>query len=436
MDMRVDAAAAAGDSRHGTTMRFGGLILTFVDKFNLAWNDQGSGGDNDGAFWNPVPPAGFYMLGSLGVGHYGDVNGQNWALCVKAADDDPDAIRKPERFDWMWGDQGSGADRDGSCWKPVAPAGYVSLGDYFVSGYSPGDPKDCNIACIRADLVGPGVIGPWIWDDYGSGAYNDLSTWQILPEHAYRNTDRILISPNTFAASQSYNQPGGEFKVLNLKVPLVTYPSPEPPQLKDRNRPPDTTDPKLTRVVTVPFTAVADPGLDIHRRVTETPFYDIERWTGYSLVLFEHNDAPNPQHSSRAWEFGVSKEQTDTYSSSTTITVSAEAGFALSGLGAKVSGSVSNELGYSTSTSVSAFRSNSLTVNLDTPAHASGAAWALRDIFVIKRDNGEELSARLTLDDNIGYYIDVYPKTALAKPRRLMRAHAIPPEGAPPGKRG
>ena len=61
------------------------------------------------------------MLGSLGVGHYGDRQRPDWALCVKAATTIPPRSRE-DRFDWMWDDGGSGSDRDGSCWKPVAPS--------------------------------------------------------------------------------------------------------------------------------------------------------------------------------------------------------------------------------------------------------------------------------------------------------------------------
>lgn len=53
-----------------TEKAFGELILTFTDSFTLRWNDSGSA---DGAFWQPVPPTGFFVLGSVGVGHYGDV---------------------------------------------------------------------------------------------------------------------------------------------------------------------------------------------------------------------------------------------------------------------------------------------------------------------------------------------------------------------------
>ena len=36
----------------------GSLMFSVTDQYRLAWNDKGSGGDNDGAFWIPLPPDG------------------------------------------------------------------------------------------------------------------------------------------------------------------------------------------------------------------------------------------------------------------------------------------------------------------------------------------------------------------------------------------
>jgi hypothetical protein len=74
-------------------------------------------------------------------------------------------------FDFV---QGSGASKDGQCWRPIAPAGYKSLGDMFVIGYdrkpspsSPGTPvmvrEDCAVRC-------PVSIRREVWTDrYESG---------------------------------------------------------------------------------------------------------------------------------------------------------------------------------------------------------------------------------------------------------------------------
>jgi hypothetical protein len=47
-------------------MMTSGLAVTYTDQFTWRWDDSGSGYSQDGAFYHPVAPAGYYALGSIG----------------------------------------------------------------------------------------------------------------------------------------------------------------------------------------------------------------------------------------------------------------------------------------------------------------------------------------------------------------------------------
>ncbi|MFT5302651.1 MAG: hypothetical protein ACI814_003468 [Mariniblastus sp.] len=58
------------------------LEIAKCSTFELQWNDRGSGADTDGAFWRPVK-SGFYPVGDLVVDNYEDANDQRGVLVVK-----------------------------------------------------------------------------------------------------------------------------------------------------------------------------------------------------------------------------------------------------------------------------------------------------------------------------------------------------------------
>src|SRR5690606_35335031 len=138
-------------------LRFGDLILAPTDTFTLRWNDRKSGADNDVAFWHPVAPEGFSVLGDIGVPTHSDINGTVATLCVKAADNTNSPLSPPVRYELIWKDKGSGAADDGSAWRPVPPDGYVDCGDVLVKGHVAPNVED--VMCVRADLTFPAKLG-------------------------------------------------------------------------------------------------------------------------------------------------------------------------------------------------------------------------------------------------------------------------------------
>lgn len=58
------------------------LEIVDCSTFELQWNDRGSGADMDGAFWRPVK-AGYFPVGDLVVDNYEDANEMRGSLVVK-----------------------------------------------------------------------------------------------------------------------------------------------------------------------------------------------------------------------------------------------------------------------------------------------------------------------------------------------------------------
>lgn len=169
------------------------IKISIVNSFELAWSDKGSGGDMDGAFYNPVNiPIGFHALGSYGQSNYDSPTGS----MVVVKDNVPDVLANPVDYQLIYKDSGSGADKDGSFWLPTPPEGYVAMGILCVSGYD--KPSNSSVVCLRADLADPAETGNLIWNDKGTGADSDGSFWDI-------DISAGSVKTGSFAGASSYD---------------------------------------------------------------------------------------------------------------------------------------------------------------------------------------------------------------------------------------
>ncbi|KAL7918607.1 vacuolar protein sorting-associated protein 62 [Trichoderma austrokoningii] len=206
--------------------------------FSARWNDRGSGASRDGAFWHPVPKGDMRPLGSVAVPHYNDINGINTARLFGPGPGAPGAapMASPIGYNQIWKDEKSGADKDGSFWRPIPPNGYVALGDVARSGWSPA-PSVSDIWCVRRDLVKQGSFGSHsVWDDKKSGARHDVSVWEIRPVARFaadgeaaaseeadgkeadgKEADKAATYLGPIRASQNYSPPDSSF----AQVPRV-----------------------------------------------------------------------------------------------------------------------------------------------------------------------------------------------------------------------
>jgi hypothetical protein len=381
-----------------TQQQFGELILTFTSTFTPIWNDKDSGGKYDGAFWQPVAPQGFAVLGSVGVKGYGDINGQTAALCVKAANPggpNPPLVQ-PSTFTRIWKDAGSGALKDGACWRPVAPNGYVAMGDVFATGYDTPPPLSAAV-CVRSDLTHAAVSGPMIWDDEKTGAAQDFSAWEVLAPAGFVDPALGLIAGNTFVGVTAYTAPAVNpvLNVLMLPLPVVVGQDPPEPVLTSYSAPPASTAWVVDRTVTVPFTAVTDASQSVAWKVANSPFYRVLRSTCYELVIFEHNNTSVQQSKSLSVTVGVSTTQSSTFSASTGISVTAAQGidFVVTG---EVSATVSMELGFQTSTGITQLQDTTVTRTLIIPAQTATALWATSYALQAVRADGALIAQPLS----------------------------------------
>ncbi|WP_164985824.1 Vps62-related protein [Bosea sp. Tri-44] len=402
-----------------TQVAFGDLTLVFVDQFSLRWNDGGSGGDHDGAFWHPNAPSGFRPLGCIGVNNYDDPAGRQWALCVKATVEGSDAVRSPTGYNRIWTDQGSGADRDGACWEAIPPAGYAGLGHVFTSDYNPPSLED--IWCVRSDLVGEALLGDWLWDDSGTGSDADFSAWRIDPTTYYHDNTTILIGANCFYGVASHDRPSPVVKVLRLEPPTEQGDTPPVPRLDSYDRPPAESDWMRERRITVPFTGVTDDHYDLAWKIANSPFYFLERWDNFQLELYDNNQQAEPHELEREITVGVTKSSTETFNHEVGISISYETGVSFGGVGSKVKGTLSYKFGYSTSTSVTNFQQNTVKLKLKTPGKHAAAMWAPHTMFKMLRADGSMVGTPLFLEDSgVAFYEREYPDTPSAKPRRRI----------------
>lgn len=156
------------------------IISSFEPLFHPTpvYQDKGSGATLDATFWRPAPHPGFFILGDYCVGNYDNPPAGN--VVVVSSDNDTD-LAAPVGFEQIWSDAGSGADWDGSLWKPIPPSDdYLALGHIAQRGNSTNDiPVVPYLRCVHKSLVVVGKASDKpVWSDKGSGAREDVSVWE------------------------------------------------------------------------------------------------------------------------------------------------------------------------------------------------------------------------------------------------------------------
>jgi hypothetical protein len=131
----------------------------------------------------------------------------------------------------IWKDEKSGGKYDGSFRRPVAPSGYVAVGDVVMGSW--GKPSTSDIWRVRADLVSEGRYRDWgVWDDRSSGAKADCSIWDIHPiSIGTYGTDKIPLTADCFRANNSYSKPEtsiARVPLLEIKEDFTQFNTPLP----------------------------------------------------------------------------------------------------------------------------------------------------------------------------------------------------------------
>jgi hypothetical protein len=105
---------------------------------------------------------------------------------------------------WIYNDKGSGAQKDGSFYRPVpSDPEYYILGDYAQGNYSEPSGSSVIVKAINDDPNSPLLKEPIhyneVWNDKGSGGHYDGSIWYPVAPDGY-----IAIG---FVCNGGYNEP-------------------------------------------------------------------------------------------------------------------------------------------------------------------------------------------------------------------------------------
>jgi hypothetical protein len=220
------------------THDYGDLRVTMTSSLNWAWDNNSYGSNRGCCFWNPGHQGNMRPLGSVCVGkrNYWETN---WRAVILFGQN-PDstnpipAVKRPTDYWRTWWESNDHSWHMGSVWRPIAPDGYVALGDVMVNSVE--KPSLDQIWCLRADLVKPATYWPAsVWDDRGSGKSQDISIWAIVPEvMSVNGAESIPLFADTFIHSSNYGPPstglafvpalnlGNEFIEFDQSAPTFT----------------------------------------------------------------------------------------------------------------------------------------------------------------------------------------------------------------------
>ncbi|WP_332765568.1 Vps62-related protein [Pseudomonas koreensis] len=286
-------------TRQTQPIRNDNLLINFTTEFLRIWDTAGSRA-KPAAFWRPTPPAdvlpGYFPLGDVAINDHDNINDRHAvAVVCEAATPSADpakgsALRRPDDYELIWQDTGSGSKKDGAIWRPIPPQGYVALGSVSSDGRA--KPSLNAVRCVRADLaIASGLNAP-VWTDKGSGARQSISTWSAIPPSA--PADEIHLAPGTFVGVKGYSKPAN-FNLYSLRIPIVIEVNARPaaPVLADVTPPTLQTPEQPAYSARLPWFIVKDPRLSRRQQLDQSSEYLLQRTDHYQLVGHSHNTENN-----------------------------------------------------------------------------------------------------------------------------------------------
>ncbi|WP_434767419.1 Vps62-related protein [Pseudomonas triticicola] len=270
------------------------LLINFTMEFSRIWSTNGSKAKS-ATFWRPAPAPdalpGYFSLGDVLVPGDANINGEivTAVVCEKdmKGSKSAKALAAPVDFELVWKETGAPNVPRLSIWRPLAPVGYVALGQVCTNDHC--KPSLNSVRCVRVDLVVAANLGELIWNDKGSGAKMSFSAFAIEPPTA--TAGDILFTPGTFAGIQGYSKPAGPSMAyaLRMLIPLQLSAPPQVPVLNDYAKPAVGESDVATHVARLPWFAVRDhahPG----EQFRNSPCYALKRTDEYVLIGHERNE--------------------------------------------------------------------------------------------------------------------------------------------------
>ncbi|KXX77964.1 hypothetical protein MMYC01_207928 [Madurella mycetomatis] len=385
------------------TREYGDLLVTLTSLYDWRWNDSGSGADRDGAFWHPQPQGDLRAVGSVACPHYSNLNGNRAVLLVgdnpsKRQSGKGPAVQAPVDYQLIWADHGSGANADGSFWRPVPPNGYISVGDVAVTGHGKPALDQAQVWCLRADLVSDGSFNEAVWNDRGSGANSDCAIWEIVPRVKNSASEHIPVLAGTFRCGQGYGKPDASLaKVPSLYVPkLSKRSSSAPPQITPDSIPEigDTFDQVNQNVVTLPFTSFFDDNDRASLDNIQDPFCAVTKAVSWVVLEKFPNYQSTSYQQTHSVTTGIRKTESETTEHQTGIKISSEVGYGLS----KWSISLNYQFTFSQTSSVEEVQERTMTKTITVAPRTVAIAWGKRVTIQGVRSDGSRISGEISFN--------------------------------------
>eukprot|EP00271_Cylindrocystis_brebissonii_P008358 TRINITY_DN2254_c0_g1_i1.p1 TRINITY_DN2254_c0_g1~~TRINITY_DN2254_c0_g1_i1.p1 ORF type:complete len:1958 (-),score=356.45 TRINITY_DN2254_c0_g1_i1:258-5252(-) len=147
-----------------------------IRSFKLVWWDKG-------ALWSQKFAVSIWRpVAPPGYVSVGDLAVAGYDSPEKALvyrNDGDGKFADPLGFDLVWRDTDSGAKTPVTIWMPRAPPGYLALGCVAVADYYEPEARGV-VSCVRRDCCGPAPLGRIIWQDRKSAALWRCSLWAVL----------------------------------------------------------------------------------------------------------------------------------------------------------------------------------------------------------------------------------------------------------------
>ncbi|WPB00910.1 uncharacterized protein RHO25_005530 [Cercospora beticola] len=388
------------------TVDYGDLRVGMTTTLDWVWDDKNTGANRDASIYNPRPEGDLLPIGSIGFNKRGSDNSGSWGVLLvgNVPGSKSPACRHPTDYNKTWNDGGGGGKWDLTMWRPVAPEGYVAMGEYCTGNYK--KPLLEAVWCIRQDYVADASFPSSWWDDRGSGATDNASCWSPKPQSMSLHGDAYIpIRTDTFYAkggTHTVPPPESLAKTLRLYVgstsfrefaaPLPTFTTRTMPKAGDGMYG------DVQGSVTLPYTAFFDPRDEASRNKIADPFVTISRSSCWYVAGVWKNDTADPFEMSQVVEYGITKEQSDPLRQSTGISVTSD-GVVSAGLAAeKISMSLNRQLTGLTPPPLEEFYPRSVTEKVTVPAMTAVVLFTRRIYYRAARSDGSELAADLSFN--------------------------------------
>jgi len=201
---------------------------------------------------------------------------------------------------------------------------------------------------------------------------------------------------------------------LNILCVPVSYKKGDkpmtPPVLNDFNKPISETDKVLISEVYIPFNSIMDKTHDTVWKYLNSPFYTISRYDYYSLACSLNNHLSTKMTSQQNIEYGVSTSSSESFKAETAISVTVAFGVNVGILESTsgASATVTKELGYSSSTSVSQMQLMKERISYTIPPKTNFAVYKTTTQISLNRGDSSVVSSPLLFSPP-GVYSIQYP---------------------------